>query len=56
MSKSEVTEKIEIELKNKFVDVNSSQSQQQSTFIARALGNFFDTNTLEEFYEFLKEE
>ena len=50
MSKCEVTEQIEKLLNDRF------EEQTQSEFIVIALGNFFTTDKLEEFYEFLKEE
>ena len=51
-TKQDVTESIHEELATRFVDNNTDCID----FIVRALGNFFSTDKLEEFYEFLKEE
>lgn len=52
-TKQNVTESISEELVFRFPD---KESIEVIEFITRALGNFFTTDQLEEFYEFLKEE
>lgn len=51
-TKKDVTESIHEELTTRFVDDNTDCID----FVVRALGNFFTTDQLEEFYEFLKDE
>ena len=51
-TKKDITESIHEELTTRFVDDNTDCID----FIVRALGNFFTTDQLEEFYEFLKDE
>ena len=53
MSKGDVTEKIQQELLDRYPNSDDSYI---TDFIVRALGNFFTTDRLEEFYEFLEEE
>lgn len=51
-TKKDVIESIHDELSTRFVDDNTDCID----FVVRALGNFFTTDQLEEFYEFLKDE
>ena len=51
-TKKDITESIYEELSIRFVDNNTDSID----FVVRALGNFFTTDQLEEFYEFLKDE
>ena len=53
VTKRNVTESISDELINRFPD---KENIEVIEFMTRALGNFFSTDQLEEFYEFLKEE
>ena len=53
VTKRDVTESISEELTNRFPDKENINCIE---FITRALGNFFSTDQLEEFYEFLKDE
>lgn len=52
-TKLDITESIQTELFDRF---SGSNSIEVIEFITRALGNFFSTDELEEFYEFLKDE
>lgn len=53
-TKKDITESIHEELSVRFLDTETAIDC--IDFITRALGNFFNTDQLEEFYEFLKEE
>ena len=56
-TKKDVTESIHDELSTRFVrGYNTDNVIDAIEFITRALGNFFTTDQLEEFYEFLKDE
>ena len=52
-TKQDVTESISDELINRFPDKENINCIE---FITRALGNFFNTDQLEEFYKFIQEE
>ena len=52
-TKQDITESISEELTFRFPD---KENIVVIEFITRALGNFFSTDQLEEFYEFIKEE
>ncbi len=52
-TKGDITESIQTELFDRF---SGSNTIEVIEFITRALGNFFSTDKLEEFYEFLKDE
>lgn len=53
-TKKDVTELIHEELTIRFIDTENAIDC--IDFITRALGNFFNTDQLEEFYEFIQEE
>lgn len=53
-TKQDVTESIHDELTTRFLDTENAIDVIE--FITRALGNFFTTDQLEEFYEFIQDE
>ena len=56
-TKGDITESIHDELSTRFVrGYDNDNVVDAIEFITRALGNFFNTDQLEEFYEFLKDE
>ena len=56
-TKGDITESIYDELSTRFIrGYDTDNVINAIEFITRALGNFFTTDQLEEFYEFLKDE